>query len=130
HSGDPKTARGFDYRVGRCAARILADEHIDLLALEQHRLRLWIEGTAPSYQLDVGRQRDIIRRVDRACDVAMMRCLCKGAKLQAAKAQENATWLRPQRFGSGFGARDGKPGVAALGFPGRADDRGERDCKP
>ena len=68
HNRNSKTARSFDFRVGRRAARILGDEHIDLLALEQHRLRLWIEGTAPSQQLDVGRQRDIIRRVDRACD--------------------------------------------------------------
>ena len=79
HNRNSKTARRFDFRVGRRSTRVLGDEYVDPLALEQHRLRLRIEGTAPSQQLDMGRPRDIIGRVDRARDVVMTRPVREGA---------------------------------------------------
>jgi hypothetical protein len=130
HDRDAKPARGFDLGVGRRAAGVFRDEKIDFLALKKRRFRLPVEGPASEQQPDIGRQRDIARRVDRAGDVVMMRRGCEGAQLEAAKREKNAARVRPERVGSGFGVRDGKPGVAGLGLPGRAYDRGKRDRKP
>ena len=130
HNRNPEPARGFDLGVGRRSAGVFRDEQINLLALEKRRFRRQVEGAATGQQPEIGRQSDIAGRVDRARDVVMMRRACEGAKLQAAKREKNAARVRPERVGSGFGVRDGKPGVAGLGLPGRAYDRGKRDRKP
>src|SRR5216683_180150 len=126
HNWNPKTPRCFDLRVGRCSARVFGDEHFDLLTLEKGRFCASVEGTATEQQPNIGRQRDIARRIDRAREIVMMWTLGEGAKLRTAKTQKNTTWLRPQRVSCGFRARDGKPPVAWSRLPGSAHDRGER----
>jgi hypothetical protein len=130
HDGDAKMARRFDLCVGRRPARVFGDEHFDLLAREKRRFRFSVEGTTIVKQPDIGRQRDVTRRIDGAGDVVMMGRARESTELKAAKREKNATGFWSQRIGGSFGARDGKPVVARLGFPGGAHDRGERDRKP
>jgi hypothetical protein len=130
HDRNSKLARCFDLRIGRRSARVFGNKHINLLLPEKCRLSPPVERSSVKHQPDIGRQRDIVRRVDRAREIVMMWTLGEGAELDAAKTQKNTTWLRPQRVSCGFRARDGKPPVAWSGLPGRAHDRGKRDRKP
>lgn len=130
HNRNSTMARRFDLGVGCASAGVLGYEYIDVLAREKCRFCLPVERAATEQQPDIWRQRDIARRIDGPREVGMMRPPRKGAKLEAAKREENTARRWPQRVGGGFGARDGKPVVAGLGLPGWAYDRGERDREP
>jgi hypothetical protein len=130
HDWNSKLARCLDLRVGRRSAGILGNQQFDLLLLEQCRLCLHVERTSAKYQPDIGRKRDIIRRVDRPCDIVMVRTPGESAEFEATETKKNPAWFQPERIRGSFRARDGEPRVARLGLPGRAYDRRQRERKP
>lgn len=130
HDRNAKRARCVDLGISRSSAGVLGNENIYCLALKEFGFGRYVEGTSAEQELDIGRQRDIVGRIDGACDVVMMRSRCEGAKLLPAHAQENTTRLRPQRVSGGFGARDAQPVIVRSRLPGGAQDRGEWNCKP
>ena len=130
HDRNSKLARCLDLRDGRRSARVLGNKYVDLLMLEKCRFCPQIERTSAKYQTDIGRKRNINRRLDHARDIVMVRALCEGAKFEATKTKKNSAGLRPERIGGSFRAGNGKPGVARLTLPGGAYDRGQRNRQP
>jgi len=130
HDGNAKRARCVDLGIGRSTAGVLGNNKIDVLALKEFGFGCYIEGAAAEQKPDIGRQRDIVGRIDGAGDVVMMGARCEGAELLPAEAQENTTGLGPQRVSGSVRTRDGQPVIVRSRLPGGAQDRGERNCKP
>lgn len=124
-----KCPRCVDLGVGGKTPGVLGNNNIDFFAREKFRFGRYVEGTSAEQKADIGRQRDIVGRIDRARDVVVMRSRCEGAKLLPAHAQENTTGLRPQRVSGGFRTRDAQPVVVRSRLPGGAQNRGERNRK-
>jgi hypothetical protein len=125
-----KRARGLDLGVGRRAAGVLGNQHVNLLLFEKGRLGLPVEGASIEYQTHIGWQRDIVGRIDHARDVMMMRPPGEDAKLKATEAEENTARLRPERVGGSFRSLDRQPRIIGLRLPCGTYDRGEWNCQP
>jgi len=126
---DLQRPRRRDLAVGLVTAGILGDDDVDLLACEEGCLRLLIEGRAGLDEAHLRRQRDVAGGVDRAREIGVLWRGRERCKLEAANREEDAARCFAEGLGRFEWARDHAPTIAVARFPGRADERSDRDAR-
>ena len=127
HDRQAEIARRFDLGVRRRAAGILGNDHVNLLVAKQAGLGGAVERSARLQEADVGRQGGLLRRIDGARDVVMLRRRRKGVQLESSQAQEDAAWRGAERHCGRMGVAHALPEISGSGLPGRTCERNQRN---
>lgn len=130
-----KSPGGGNFSVGRLTARVFSDEDIDRAILEEAEFILLLEWPAFQEKLRLRWQDSLIRWVDRADHVGMLRCRPEGREFEPADGQKDTARLWIERGDSGVDAVDTYPPITAHRLPARPNDRNKwepkhsrRDC--
>lgn len=127
----PKLSRRFDLGIGRCPARVLADHDVDAVVLQQRQLISQRERAALENDPRLWRQPILIRRIDSAHQIAVLRSGAEGRHLLASDGEKNATRLLAQRASRSSHIRHSAPVVAGLRRPGSPLQPEQRNvCQP
>ncbi len=123
-----KVARRFDLGVGRSTSGILGDDDVDLLVFQQTGLAGTIKRSPRLQEANVGRQDFLLRRIDGARDVVMLRRRREGVQVETPQAEKHPTRRRTEGRRGCIGVAHDMPVIASLGLPGRSRDRNQRNA--
>lgn len=120
-----KTARRRDFGIGRFAAAVLADEHIDLLAPHEIDFVVEAKGPARQNQTMVRQPRPRLRRIDAADEIIMRRRRFESRKLLASNRQKDLPRIFAESLRGGAGGFDLGPAIAFDRLPWRPAEQNE-----
>lgn len=126
----PGFARRLDLGVGRRAAGVFRNDHVDPFGGEETGLGGLVERAALEDEAQTGREWRCVRGIDQPGDVVMLRRAGKGGKLKPSDAEEHAARgnIGGKEPRGGPGAVHLGPSVAVFLYPGRTQNRGERQA--
>lgn len=122
-------ARGFDLGIGRGAATILANDHVNAVSFQHLPFGRSVERPASE---NIGRIRHRewgLDRIDTADEIAMLRRLLEGQKLLTAKRKEHTARRAAQGSDSFAAAVNQCPAVAGNRLPCRPSQRQQRHAR-
>lgn len=120
-----KLARGDQLGFGARAARILAYQQLDGVGLHQLPVVLNREGAAIDNQGVVGQGGCVVRRIDEAQQVVVLRLRGEGVHMHAPQRQHDAAGRPRQRGDRAVDVGNAAPAVSGHGLPpgpGQRDD--------
>lgn len=124
--GQTKGAGRGDLGIGRLAAAVLGDDHIDLVSSQQRGFGFDGEGAAGEEILDRGRGQEWGDRVDAANEIVMLRGGIEVMGLLPTDREEDATGFRAKCCDGFLDRGDGRPAVAFDGVPANSFEPDQR----
>jgi hypothetical protein len=112
--------RRIDLRTRALPARIFGDDQLYPLRAHQGEVALQREGTAIHDQIMTGQRGRLVRRIDEAEQIMMLRLGSEGHDMHTAERQHDAARLSVERGHGACYVSDTGPAVALPRFPGRA----------
>lgn len=126
HHLDAKRARCGDLGIGRCAAGILADDHCDIVFMQQSGFIARVERSARQNIAAVRHFERRNHRINAAHEIGMLRHGRELPGFLPPDRQEHATRRAVQCFDRARDIGHGNPSVALLPFPARTAEAENR----
>lgn len=128
YDGQAENAGGNHLAIGRFAAGILADDHVDPVFVQKRDFRFHGEGAAGQQIVDMRRRHRRVDRVDAAHEIVVLRRGVESPGFLSTDSEEDASRCLAQR-GHGLGhGRNARPAVALCLVPAKTFQPQQRNA--